>query len=66
MMVLTKPSGNIILGSLVLRVGEHEFGIVVFHQFPQIKKCCFVTYPCGLLHIMRYDNDRISLLKHGD
>src|SRR3546814_1805299 len=52
-------AGDIILGAVLLRVGEDIGGLAVFDQRPEVEKGGALRHAGRLLHIVGEDHDRI-------
>src|SRR3984893_13997347 len=69
---LAKPPGNVVLGGLLRRVGEHLLRVVDLDQLPrfagrlEIEECGLVADAGGLLHVMSHDHDGEVELQFGD
>src|SRR3546814_1355796 len=51
--------GDIILGAVLLRVGEDIGGLAIFDQRPEVEKGGALRHAGRLLHIVGDDHDRI-------
>lgn len=63
---LTKSPGDVVLRAFIFRIGKDDLRTVVFDQFTHIKESGMVTYPSGLLHVMRYDDNGKLVLQFID
>src|SRR5947207_14934753 len=52
-MGLSKPSGDVILRLLLLRLDEELVGDAVLDQLAEVHVCREIGYPSGLLHVVR-------------
>src|SRR4051794_15751896 len=72
---LAEPSGDVVLGPDVARVGEHRLGAVTFDQHAGTgvtdlvhlggEEGGHIAHPGGLLHVVGDDHDRVLLLDLG-
>src|SRR5689334_13258250 len=69
---LAEAAGDVILGGLLVRVGEDLLGVVDLDQPAgltgglKVEERGLIAYPGGLLHVVRDDDDREFLLQFGD
>src|SRR6266567_2698734 len=63
---LSKPSRNVILGQLLVRIGKHLLSSIHFDQLTKQEKCRHIRDARRLLHVVRNDHDRVLLLERED
>src|SRR5579864_8322533 len=60
---LTEPSGHVIFGHLFARIHEDGFRVAVFDELAQHEKARSVRDARRLLHVVRDDDDRVTLFE---
>src|SRR5438046_4639502 len=63
---LSKPSRNVILGQLLVRIGKHLLSSIHFDQLTKHAKSRHIRDARRLLHVVRNDHDRVLLLELED
>lgn len=69
---LAEAPGDVVLGGLLVRVGEDFLGAGDLYQPPrlshrfQVEECRLITHPGSLLHVMGDDDDGVLLLELAD
>ena len=67
-----EPAGNVVLGGLLVRVGENLLRVVDFDQPAglagglEVKERGLIADPGGLLHVVGHDDDGVVLLELSD
>src|SRR6476646_607581 len=62
-----EPAGHVVLGQLLFGIGEDLDGVALLHYIAgvilgHVEEDRLVRRPCGLLHVVGHDDDRVALL----
>ncbi|NDF49556.1 MAG: hypothetical protein EB116_05625 [Betaproteobacteria bacterium] len=52
-------SYNVVFGLFFARFDKHLLGHAEFHELANIHEGCEIRYPCGLLHVVGHDRNRV-------